>query len=132
MSAFVRPATSAMRTSVARDVLVTRACGSRIMAQRLLCAARLMTVDADITVEILKDIRDEMRGMRGELTELKDHAKVTNERLEVMEHTLSDFCQQHLMLTRHVGNVDRRQDDDIDDLRVRVTRLERREHRKKS
>jgi hypothetical protein len=128
-----------MWTSVARDVLVSRACGSRIVAQRLLCAARVMTVDADITVEILRDIREEMRGMRGELTgvrgeliELKDHAKVTNQRLEVMEHTLSDFCQQHLMLTRHVGNVDRRQDDDIDDLRVRVTRLERREHRKKS
>jgi hypothetical protein len=103
-----------------------------------------MTVDADITVEILKDIRDDMRGMRGELTGVRgelqqvnvrldrltervdDHAKVSNQRLEVIEHTLADFCQQHLMLTRYVGNVDRRQADDIDDLRTRVTRLERR------
>jgi phage-related minor tail protein len=106
-----------------------------------------MTVDADITVEILRDIRDEMRGMRGELNGvntrlddltnhtkvtnqrlevIEDNTKVTNQRLEVIEHTLADFGQQHLMLTRYVGNVDRRQDEDIDDLRTRVTRLERR------
>jgi hypothetical protein len=93
-----------------------------------------MAVDADITVQILRDIRDEMRGMRGELTEridrltvqLSAHAENTNRRLETIENTLADFCQQHLMLTRYVGNAERRQDTDIDDLRTRVERLERR------
>jgi hypothetical protein len=82
-----------------------------------------MSVDADITVQILRDIRDEMRGMRGEMTV---HAETTNRRLETIEHTLADFCQQHLMLTRYVGNAKHRQDSDIEDLRTRVERLERR------
>jgi hypothetical protein len=93
-----------------------------------------MTVDAGITVQILRDIRDEMRGMRGELNERIDrftdrfaaHAETTDRRLETIEHTLADFCRQHLMLTRYVGNAERRQDSDIVDLRTRVERLERR------
>jgi hypothetical protein len=95
-----------------------------------------MSVDGEIAVEILRDIRGEMRGMRGELVqmrgdlvqvrdEVRQLAETTNRRLETIEHTLVDFCQQHPMLARYVGNAERRQDDDIQDLRSRVEQLER-------
>lgn len=98
-----------------------------------------MTVDADVTVEILREIRDEIIATRTELkteisqvkteltefkTEVSEKLDTTNSRLEVVEHTLTDFAQQHLLLTRFVKNVAHRHDDELDELRTRVELLE--------
>ncbi|HTR49230.1 MAG TPA: hypothetical protein VMJ10_00905 [Kofleriaceae bacterium] len=94
-------------------------------------------MDADITVEILREIRDEIRSTRtelkAELVEVKTELVQVNkrldgvtERLDVVEHTLTDFAGQHLLLTRFVKNVAYRHDDELADLRDRVEKLEQR------
>ena len=84
--------------------------------------------DTDLTVAILREIRDEIRSTRTDLNARLDETNTrlaeTNTRLEVVETTLSDFSGQHLMLTRYVKNVIDRHDDAIEDLRERVTKLE--------
>ncbi len=88
--------------------------------------------DSDLTLSILREIRDavvatnsriddtnlELRAMK---TELKDELRVTNARLEAVEHTVQDAAGQIVMLARYVKN---KHETAIDDLRERVTRLE--------
>ncbi len=88
--------------------------------------------DSDLTLSILREIRDavvatnsridgtniELRAMK---TELKDELRVTNARLEIVEHTVKDAAGQIVMLARYVKN---KHETAIDDLRERVTRLE--------
>jgi hypothetical protein len=100
----------------------------------------------DLTISILREIRDEIRTTR---TDLGARIDATNQRLEtglgaldqrlgetnlrldevngrleVVETTLKDFAGQHLLLTRYVRNSVDRHDDAIDDLRDRVEKLE--------
>jgi chromosome segregation ATPase len=93
--------------------------------------------DSDLTLAVLREIRDEIKSTRTELkgeiaqtndrlTELKAEVVQTNERLGVVETTLQDLAAQLVMLTRYVGNVVDRHEQAIGDLRERVVRLETR------
>lgn len=77
-----------------------------------------MTVDADITTEILRSIRDELRSTRaelkGELAEFRTEVKrelaelrtdlgVTNMRLEGVERVLVGVAQEQRLLTQLVA-----------------------------
>jgi len=72
--------------------------------------------DSDITVEILKDIRDEIRGVRTELggeirgvrsevRELRGDANqrldANNQRLDLVEATLLDLAEQQRFVVRY-------------------------------
>ena len=101
---------------------------------------------SDFTVTILREIRDEVRGTRTDLTSRIDE---TNQRLGgieerlggvegrlggveerlggvegrlgIVEDTLKDFAGQQLILTRYVKDVVDRHDTQFDDLGDRVT-----------
>ena len=101
--------------------------------------------DSDLTLKVLVEMRDELRGTNQRLERLEQqgaetnqrlgviekHTSQTNQRLEVIEHTMVDFGTQVVMLgrytknsvTRHDGDVDRH-DEEIADLRTRVEKLE--------
>jgi hypothetical protein len=96
-------------------------------------------VDGDLTTAILREIRDEIKATRTELkgelgavrteivtlgTELGGRIDTTNARLELVEMTLKDLAGQMVMLTRYVKNSVDRHEDQIDDLQVRVGKLE--------
>jgi hypothetical protein len=81
--------------------------------------------DSDLTVAVLREIRDEIRttnskldATRVELTAKIDETNVrldgVNSRLEIVETTLKDLAGQQLMLTRYIKNVVDRHDTDID------------------
>ena len=86
--------------------------------------------DADLTVAILCEIRDEIRTTRVELKAeigqtnkrldaLTDRVDGVTQRLDVVEVTLKDLAGQQLILTRYLKNVVDRPDE-------RLTRLETR------
>jgi hypothetical protein len=90
--------------------------------------------DSDLTVSILREIRDEIRTtnqhldttrveLKAEISaarvELKAEIGETNQRLDVVEVTLKDLAGQQLVLTRYLKNVIDRHDE-------RLTRLETR------
>jgi hypothetical protein len=84
--------------------------------------------DSDLTISILREIRDELREIRGEVKITNERVDVlterqgeTNHRLEVVEHTVADAAQQILLLARYVKN---KHEAGLDELRERVTRLE--------
>ncbi|MEP6861551.1 MAG: hypothetical protein ABJE66_13070 [Deltaproteobacteria bacterium] len=79
-----------------------------------------------------------MRGLRKDVTQTNERLEViehtmlgTNQRLEVIDHTLVDFGTQVVLLgrfmkssvSRHDNDVERH-DDEIADLRTRVEKLE--------
>jgi len=93
--------------------------------------------DSEITTTILRQIRDEiittrteLKGeigaLRGELretrAELKSEISVTNERLTIVEHTVEHAA---LQIGEFVQHIKTQQAGAIDDLRKRVTRLEK-------
>jgi chaperonin cofactor prefoldin len=92
--------------------------------------------DSEITTAILRQIRDELIGVRGaventnqrlevtneRLDRLAEQATVTNERLSVVETVLRDVAGQVVFLGRYVKN---KQDSAIADLRKRIVRLEK-------
>ena len=94
--------------------------------------------DSDLTVSILREIRDatrshtdelrgvrgltgEVRGLTGEVRGLTGEVRRTNERLDVVEHTVNDAAAQIVLLGRYIKN---KHETAIDDLRERVSRLE--------
>ena len=96
-------------------------------------------MDGELTVAILREIRDEIRSTRDEirstrdtLSERIDHLEsslcnridTTNLRLDLVDHTVRDLAEQMLTVTRYVKNVATRHDDAIEDLDARVSRLE--------
>lgn len=99
--------------------------------------------DSELTVANLRDIRDEIRDTKTTLSarlalldtsvssrinsvenSLSTRLDETNTRLGVIEHTVRDASEQLVLLTRYVKNTGRRHDEEIDDLRDRVARLE--------
>ncbi|HEV7557258.1 MAG TPA: hypothetical protein VGO00_17445 [Kofleriaceae bacterium] len=100
-------------------------------------------VESEITIGLLREIRDEIKangvelkseigglrsevkseigGLRTEVGELRSTLEVTNERLAVVERTVNDAATQILFLGRYVKN---RTDVDIDELELRVSKLE--------
>ncbi len=99
--------------------------------------------EPDLTLAILRDIRDEIRTTRVELkteisavrtelkteisavrTELKSELVEVRAELVVVGETIKDLAGQMLILTCYVKNVADRHDTSIEDLRTRVERLE--------
>lgn len=87
----------------------------------------------DLTVRILQEIRDDVRGLRDEQRAFREEHQAfreeTNTRFEVIETTLRDLAQQLVILARGVktaielrGGVEAR----LDDHERRLTELERR------
>ena len=103
----------------------------------------------NLTVRVLMDIRDEMRGMRaelvevkgelvemkgelvemkGEIVEMKDELVHVNERLGTVETSLTDLTGQVRFIGRSMGvlrDSRRGQEKRLDDLERRVGDLER-------
>ena len=98
--------------------------------------------DGDLTVAILREIRDEIRSTRTELgaaigetnsrldqtnsrlDSTNSRLDQTNARLERVEDALKDLAAQQLMLTRYVKNVVDRHEQSIAEIRERLARLE--------
>jgi hypothetical protein len=91
--------------------------------------------DADLAVQVLREIRDGIRTTNDKLDQTREELgqridltnqrlDVTNQRLDVVETTLKDLAGQQLMLSRFIGNVIDRQEKSLDELRERVAKLE--------
>ena len=88
----------------------------------------------EITIEILKDIRDEIRGVRGEQIQTNQHLDKTNERLDhmtdrldIVETTLLDLAEQQRFVvryTRAISERDARLEPRVISLEARVDKLE--------
>ena len=85
----------------------------------------------DVTVEILKDIRDEIRGVRTEVRELRTDTNqrldVSNQRLDMVETTLLDLAEQQRFVVRYtkvLSERDSRLDVRVDALETRDDKLE--------
>jgi hypothetical protein len=86
--------------------------------------------DSEITTTILRQIRDEIIATRTELKselksglgELKSELTVTNDRLSLLEHAMSGMAGQLAAVKQYVQSS---QGSAIQDLRKRVTRLEK-------
>jgi len=53
-----------------------------------------MSMASDMTVEILKDIRDEIRGVRGEQIQTNQRLDLMTQRIDLVETTLLDLAEQ--------------------------------------
>jgi chromosome segregation ATPase len=86
-----------------------------------------MMAGQNITVEILKDIRDEIRGMRSEQVETNQRLGATNERLDTVETTLLDLAEQQRFVVRYtkaISERDARLEPRVTSLEARVDKLE--------
>lgn len=82
---------------------------------------------SDITVEILKDIRDEMRGMRAEQVGMRAEQVQTNQRLDVVETTLLDLAEHQRFVVRYMRAISERDaqlEPRVSNLEARVEKLE--------
>ena len=82
---------------------------------------------SDITVEILKDIRDEMRGTREEIRGVRAEQVQTNHRLDVVETTLLDLADQQRFVVRYLRAISEREtqlEPRVSNLEARVDKLE--------
>jgi len=70
--------------------------------------------DPDKTIEILKDIRDEMRGVRGEVRDLRADTNqlldTNNQRLDLVATTLLDLAGQNRLVVRYTKALSERPD----------------------
>jgi len=82
---------------------------------------------SDVTVEILKDIRDEMRGMRAEQVQTNERLAQTNQRLDLVETTLLDLAEQQRFVVRYMRALSERDtqlEPRVSNLEARVEKLE--------
>ena len=82
---------------------------------------------SDITVEILKDIRDEMRASREELRGMHAEQVQTNHRLDIVETTLLDLADQQRFVVRYLRAMSERDnplEPRVSSLEARVDKLE--------
>jgi len=82
---------------------------------------------SDITVEILKDIREEMRGSREEMRGMRAEQMQTNNRLDIVETTLLDLADQQRFVVRYLRTIsecDIRLEPRVSSLEARVDKLE--------
>ena len=92
-----------------------------------------MSETADLTVQILREIRDDIRGVKEEarktnerLDQTNERLDQTNERLNAVENTLKDMAGQFTLIARFVKNSQKRTFREIDEVKRRVTVLEER------
>lgn len=88
---------------------------------------------SDLTVKVLEQIREEIRGVHGEVRGLRDdHRELVgqmNARFQVVETTLRDLAEQLVMLARGVkAAIEQRAGTDkrLDDHEARLSELEKR------
>jgi len=86
---------------------------------------------SDLTVEILKDIRDEIRGVRTELREeiagVRGELQIHTERFGVVEAALRDMAEQQRFVVRYtkaIAERDSRIEGRVSSLESRVDKLE--------
>ena len=93
---------------------------------------------SDITIEILKDIRDEIRGTNARVDTTNSRLDVTNGRLDTLEHALShrleavettllDLAEQQRFVVRYTKTIserDTRLEPRLSALESRVEKLE--------
>lgn len=86
----------------------------------------------DLTIEILKQIRDELVTVGDRIdavrTELGARIDETNLRVSAMETTLLDLAEQQRFVVRHLHALtarDRTLENDVDELRARVDKIEK-------
>jgi hypothetical protein len=95
----------------------------------------MSVVESDVTVEFLKDIRDEIRGVRGEFrVEIRGLREDTNQRLEantqrldLVETTLLDLAEQQRFVVRYTKAISERGtslEPRVSALETRVEKLE--------
>jgi len=102
-----------------------------------------MTDNAELTVQILRQIRDEIVTTRSELStridrtneridgmrgELSGQIQQTNLRVDKVEHALLDLAEQQRFVVRHLQaptTRDRRLEDEVGELRGRIEVVEK-------
>jgi hypothetical protein len=82
----------------------------------------------NLTIRILRELQTDLRDLR-EVTDkrfdsLDEKADVTNERLSMVERATTFMAAQINVMRRHVGIEERKTDEEIDDLKARVSKLE--------
>ncbi len=103
-----------------------------------------MADPTDLTLLVLREIRDELRTTRDELKSelastretlrveihgVADRVDVTNERVSTVETTLRDLAEQQRFVVRHLSALtsrDRTLETEVDVLRGRVDAIEKR------
>lgn len=89
-----------------------------------------MTDDVqDLTLQVLRQIRDEIVSTNARLDVANERLEVTNERLGHVETTLQELAGQQAFVSKFVRSLAARDRDlaaDVDELRDRVEALERR------
>jgi hypothetical protein len=80
--------------------------------------------DVDLTIRILREIQNAVVGIDNRLSSLEEKVEVTNERLSLVERGVTFLAAQVNVMRRHMGIEDRKTDDEIRDLQLRVTKLE--------
>jgi outer membrane murein-binding lipoprotein Lpp len=85
----------------------------------------------DITIEILKDIRDDIRGVRSEVRDLRgevhDLRSDTNKRSALVEAAILDLAEQHRFVVRYtkaMADRDGQLEPRVSALESRVDKLE--------
>ena len=63
---------------------------------------------SDMTVEILKDIRDEIRGVRGEQIQTNQRLELMTQRIDLVETTLLDLAEQQRFVVRYTKAISER------------------------
>ncbi|MBI5478239.1 MAG: hypothetical protein HY906_05245 [Deltaproteobacteria bacterium] len=92
---------------------------------------------ADLTIEILKEIRDGVRETNARIdqtnerletmrTELSTRIDATNTRMDAVEKVLHELAGQFVFIAKYVRHTARRQGARIDALETRVGKLEER------
>jgi hypothetical protein len=83
---------------------------------------------SDVTIEILKDIRDEIRGVRSELgQEIRGLRDDTNQRFHEVETAILDLAEQNRFIVRYTKALSERHGDvepRVSALEDRVDKLE--------
>lgn len=91
--------------------------------------------DGDLNTQVLREIRDELRGTNARLDQTNERLTsfehtvgesltAVGARLTAVEHTVADFAAQQLLAIRYMKSTFRRHDDAIEDLDERVSSLE--------
>lgn len=87
----------------------------------------------DITLQVLRQIRDEIVTTRTTLSERIDHMSDRidhlSTRVDVLDGTMNELAEQQSFIVRNLrglGDRDRRLEGEVDDLRGRVEQLEKR------
>jgi len=82
----------------------------------------------DVTVQILREIRDEIRGLGGRIDQTNERLDQTNERLGKVEGAVLDVAAQQRFVVRYLKALtgrDRRLEADVAELQGRVEVLEK-------